>query len=271
MEDPQNARKVVIITGASSGIGREAARLFAQKGWQVVATMRDTSRGKGLLDSGNVDLLRVDVRDSKSIRDAYDKTMKRYGRIDVLVNNAGYGLVGPIEAAKREQMEAEVDTNLIGLMDATALVLPHMRKNTSGTIVNISSMAGKVAFPYHSAYNATKFGVEGFTESVQYEVRRFGIGMKLVEPGMVETDFYTRSMEKLAHPAYGDYPGMMERTGSRKGIPPARVAEVIYRAATDRSNRLRYPVGSDAAMLLLIKKVLPDGVFSWLIMKVMKG
>lgn len=270
METSKTGHRVVIITGASSGIGRETALLFAQKGWRVVATMRNTARGKDLLKLGNVEILPVDVRDSRSIKRAYAATMKRHGRIDVLVNNAGYGLVGPIEGAKRDQVTAQVDTNLIGLIDATSLVLPYMRKRRSGTIVNISSMAGKVSFPLFSVYNATKYGVEGFTESLQYEIRQFGIRVKLIEPGVVKTNFYP-AMKETANPAYVRYSRALERMNSREGILPRRVAEEIYRAVTDRSGRLRYPVGGDAVMLSFLRKVLPDGASTWLVRKIAEG
>lgn len=233
--------------------------------------MRDVSRGKELLKCGKVELMRMDVTDGKTISATFEKTMKKHGRIDVLVNNAGYGLAGPIEAAKREQMQAQIDTNLVGLMDATARVLPYMRMQKAGTIVNVSSMGGKVAFPLYSAYHATKFGVEGFTESLQSEIRQFGIKVKLIEPGVISTDFYSRSMVKLAHPAYDKYSRALGKMNSREGIAPARVAEEIYRAATDGSGRLRYPVGSDAKQLLLLRKILPDGAFTWLVRKIAEG
>ena len=267
----QETGKVVIITGASSGIGREAARLFAEKGWQVVATMRDISRGKELLKFGKVELVRLDVTDPDSIKAAFDGAMKKHGRIDVLVNNAGYALAGPIEGATREQMQSQVDTNLVGLMDATARVLPCMRKGKAGTIINVSSMGGKVAFPLYSAYHATKFGVEGFTESLQHEIRQFGIRAKLVEPGVIGTDFYSRSMVKLSHPAYEKYSRALGKMNSREGIPPARVAETIYRAATDGSGKLRYTVGNDAKQLSFLRKILPDGAFAWLVRKIAEG
>jgi NAD(P)-dependent dehydrogenase (short-subunit alcohol dehydrogenase family) len=268
------ARKVVVITGASSGIGFETAKLFAKNGWQVVATMRELSHGKALLKSGAVELMRLDVLETDSIRQAFALALKKHGRIDVLVNNAGYGLIGPIEGATKEQIQAQTDTNLVGLMDATRQVLPYMRKSGSGTIVNIASIAGLAGFPLHSAYNATKFGVEGFSESLQYDVRQFGIRVKLVEPGGVETDFYNRSMVKLTHPAYAKYSAALGRLlsgGSGARSPPARIAEVIYRAANDSSYRLRYPAGNDAVMLSFMRKVLPYGVFSWLLRRVVGG
>ncbi|HQT44441.1 MAG TPA: SDR family oxidoreductase [Candidatus Micrarchaeota archaeon] len=261
--------KVVLITGASSGIGLETARLFAAKGWKVFATMRHPPSDSPLYSLENVEIARLDVLDTKSIASAISLANKKYGRIDVLVNNAGYGLVGPVEGATRQQISQQAETNLVGLIDVTRQVLPFMRAQKSGAIVNVSSMGGRVVFPLYSMYHATKFGVEGFTESLAFELEPFGIKVRLIEPGMIDTDFYSRSMSVVSHPAYSKYE--KKALGDMHGRPGrtklAQVAQAIYSAATDKGSRLRYPVGSDAMLLLALKQLLPGRIYGWVFKK----
>ena len=186
--------KTMLITGASSGIGRATARLFADKGWNVVATMRDPAKGADLA-SGTVAVTRLDVQDGETIEAAVDLALARFGSIDLLVNNAGYGQLGLFEAMSEEKIEEQFAVNVFGVMDVTRAVLPHMRKAKGGTIINISSGAGLFTLPMSSLYNASKFALEGFSESLSYELASQNITVKLVEPhgGVNETEFGARS------------------------------------------------------------------------------
>ncbi|MCL2819140.1 MAG: SDR family oxidoreductase, partial [Actinomycetia bacterium] len=168
-------RRTVFITGASSGIGRQTALLFQERGWNVIATMRDPRSEEELGQLDKVLVTRCDVTDPDSIRTAIDDGLSAFGSIDVLVNNAGYYLLGPLEAMTYEQIRRQIDTNLVGVILVTMAMVPHFRERRAGTIINLSSIAGVVSIPLQSLYHATKFGVEGFSEALRYELRPFGI------------------------------------------------------------------------------------------------
>ena len=256
----------VLITGASTGIGAATARRFAARGWNVAATMREPEHGAGLGPPERVAVLRLDVTDPASIREATDAVLGRFGAIDVLVNNAGFAVVGPFEASTPEQVERQFATNVFGLMDVTRAWLPHLRARRRGVIVNVASVGGRVAFPLFSLYHATKWAIEGFSESLQYELEPFGIRVKLVEPGPIQTDFYGRSMLPLTQPGLTAYDAFVNRAmpnmaaAGKAGATAESVACVIERAATDGSRRLRYPANS--ALILAFRRVLPDRLFS---------
>lgn len=257
--------KTVLITGASSGIGHAAARLFQSRGWNVAATMRTPEKAARLGSLPGVACLRLDVTEPSSIDAAIEKTLDRFGRLDAVVNNAGYGLVGPFEASEPEQVRQQFETNVFGLMAVTRAVLPHFRTQRGGTFVNVASMGGRIAFPLYSVYHASKWAVEGFSESLQFELRPFGIRVKIVEPGPIKTDFYDRSQELMTKEgltAYDDFVaramGNMQQAGAT-GAPPDEVAEVIFKAATDDSWKMRYPANS--AMILTARRLLPDRAF----------
>ena len=261
--------KTVLITGASSGIGRATASTFAQRGWNVAATMR-RPQDAGSIGEG-VACMALDVTDPVSIERAIEATLARFGRIDVLVNNAGFAVVGPFEAATPEQIQREFDTNVLGLMRVTQAVLPHFRAQRSGTIVNISSIGGRLTFLLYSIYHATKWAVEGFTESLRYELEPFDIRVRLVEPGAIKTDFYDRSMAVVSNDAYSDLfaRGMraLNQAGAAGGSP-MQVAATILRASTDRGWRLRYPVHAN---LLWLRALLPYGVYHALMRRAVLG
>ncbi len=260
-------KKTVFITGSSSGIGRAAVELFSKKGWNVAATMRNPGNETALRQLENVKLYKLDVLDESSVKAAVKQVLTDFGHIDVLVNNAGYGALGPFEAATREQIRKQFDTNVTGLLDVTQELLPHFRERKSGVIINISSVAGRVAFPLYSLYNGTKWAVEGFSESLQYELRQFGIRVKLVEPGPIKTEFDGRSkvvLQKNGLTAYDDYSsklfGNMSKATARASSAE-EVAATIYKAATDNRNKLRYPVGGGAPMLLILRRIIPNSWF----------
>lgn len=256
----ENMKRTILITGTSTGIGRATAQFFHAKGWNVIATMRDPGQEKELKLLDNVLVTRLDVLDLDSIDASVHAGIQRFGRIDVLVNNAGYGAYGPLESFPREKVLRQFNTNVIGLLDVTRAVLPHFRKNGAGTVINISSMGGRMTFPLGSLYHGTKFAVEGISESLRYEVEQFGGKVKIIEPGAVATDFAGRSFDfhqddsmveyrNIVGKALSVIPKMME-----KASPVDVVPAVIYRAATDGKSRLRYVAGSDARIYNMMNR-----------------
>lgn len=264
--------KVVLITGASSGIGKETAKLFQTKNWKVAATMRSPGSAEDLQRIADIETFRLDVTDPDSIRSAIAGTLEKFGRIDAVVNNAGYGLVGPFEAATPEQIEQQFDTNVFGLMNVCREIIPHFREQKRGHIVNVASVGGRTAFPLYSLYHATKWAVEGFSESLQYELEQFNIRVKIIEPGPIKTDFYGRSQEitkKEGLAAYDHFIARMLPNMQRYGeeAPDGSVvAQTIYDAVTDGSKKLRYTVNSKG--LLTLRRLLPYGVFNFVTKKI---
>lgn len=258
--------KTILITGASTGIGKETAKLFQQKGWNVIATMRTPAKETELTELENTLVAPLDVLDLGSIQNAVEDGIKKFGKIDVLVNNAGYGAYGPLEAFPRENILRQFNTNVIGLLDVTRAVLPHFRKNKSGVIVNISSIGGKMTFPLGSLYHGTKFAVEGISEALNFEMEQIGVKVKIVEPGMIATDFGGRSFDFQAG-EIADYQPIIGalmkvwQGGALNPSPPSLVAEVIYQAATDESATLRYRAGDDADFLLDNRKKMEEDEF----------
>ncbi len=264
--------KVVFITGASTGIGNETAKLFQAKNWKVAATMRSPEKADDLKRIVDIECFRLDVTEPDSIKAAIESTLDRFGRIDAVVNNAGYAVVGPFEAVTQSQIEDEFKTNVFGAMNMCRAILPYFREQKHGALINVASMGGRVAFPLYSVYNATKWALEGFSESLQYEVREFGIKVKLIEPGPIKTDFYTRSMtiaSKEGLTAYDNFVARSMPNLQRAGENAPNgsiVAETIYMAASDDSWRMRYPVNSRA--VLTARRLLPDSLFFGVIRKV---
>jgi NAD(P)-dependent dehydrogenase (short-subunit alcohol dehydrogenase family) len=251
--------KTVLITGCSSGIGRVTAELFARRGWRVAATARQPAALEGWARAEKVTALPLDVTDEASIAAAVATTVERFGTIDVLVNNAGYGLFGPLEGATTEQLEAAFRTNVLGVAAVIRQVLPVMRQRRGGTIVNVSSIGGRIAAPFASVYHATKFALEGLSESLRYELSLHGIRVKLVEPAHFKTGFIGRSLQRTAHSAYDkEFDNYMAwvHLEDEKAPGPGPVAEAVFRAATDSSARLRYPV--HGSLILALSKILPD-------------
>lgn len=261
--------KTVLITGASTGIGRASALRLHDAGWKVVASMRTPEAALWAPTSDRFVVVRLDVTDVESIRQVISESIDRYEAIDAVVNNAGYGLVGPFEASTVEQVERQFATNVFGLMNVVREILPHMRDRRNGTILNVSSVGGRITFPLYSAYHATKWAVEGFSESLQFELRQFNIRMKIVEPGPIRTEFYERSMDRMRKDGLTAYDGFSDRAmknmqRSGETAPgPELVAKVIERALTDTSWKLRYSANS--LQLLLLRRMLPDSLFNWVV------
>ncbi len=246
--------QTIFITGASTGIGRASALYFRDKGWNVAATMRNPAEHADLA-AEKVLTCALDVTQPATIRPAMEQALKAFGHIDVLVNNAGYGTFGPFEAATNEQIERQYATNVTGLMYVTREFLPHFRERHSGTIINISSVGGRATFPLFSLYHGTKWAVEGFSESLNFELNPLGIRVKVVEPGSIATDFSTRSLDRLQQPGLDVYDGFVNKfvenwSKGRRASTPELVAEVIFQAATDGTDQLRYIAGDDAKMVI---------------------
>ncbi len=269
--------KTILVTGASSGIGEATARHFQAQGWNVVATMRSPDKAGALAELDNVQVGRLDVTDPRSINDAVAAAIGRFGRIDVLLNNAGYGAYGALEAFSMERIRRQFDTNVIGLMEVTKAVLPHMRENRAGTIINISSIGGQITFPLGTLYHGTKFAVEGLSEALHFELEPFGIRVRIVEPGMIKTNFGGSSFDFAMDESLSDYAPMAEAMGRVFGklasdpSAPETVAEVIWEAANDTGDRLRYRAGADAVELLDSRKAEDDATFIGKIKQLMKA
>ena len=263
--------KTVLITGTSSGIGRDTALYFQKKGWNVVATMRHPETRKTELHDKGLDLYHLDVTDPESVRKALEYTTQKYGRLDVLVNNAGYAVHGVFEASTDDEIRKQFDTNVIGLMNACKAVLPIFRKQKEGLIINVASVVGHISFPYYTLYNSSKWAVEGFSESLQYEIAQHNIRVKVIEPGIINTDFYDRSMVITKGDAVVPYQADFEKSTEKMhstdsmGSKPIVIAKVIYKAALDKSKRLRYSGGGGAKFMLTMRKILPDWLFFALI------
>ncbi|MBB5637106.1 NAD(P)-dependent dehydrogenase (short-subunit alcohol dehydrogenase family) [Pedobacter cryoconitis] len=244
--------KTILITGASSGFGKETAKLFQQKGWNVIATMRSPEKEQDLNELENILVTKLDVQDSESINHAIKEGITRFGRIDALLNNAGYGLMGVFESATKEQIQNQYAVNVFGLMNVTQAVLPFLRENGQGTIINVSTFGGITALPFGSLYNSSKFAVEGFSESLSHELSSLNIAVKIIEPGGVSTNF--RNGIEMIKNEIPDYGPILATFFSRYATATAHlakataedVAATIYQAATDQTKKLRYVVGDDA-------------------------
>jgi NADP-dependent 3-hydroxy acid dehydrogenase YdfG len=258
--------KTILITGASSGIGKATAIHFQQQGWNVIATMRSPEKETELNKLANIHLERLDVLDVTSIEQAIKNGIAKFGKIDVLLNNAGYGAYGPLETFPRENIIRQFNTNVIGLMDVTKAIIPHFRINKNGVIVNISSIGGQMTFALGSLYHGTKFAVEGISESLHYEMKEIGVKVKIVEPGFIATDFGSRSFDFQAgdisdyQPLIGALMKQWQNPNNTVS-PPSLVAEVIFKAVTDGTNQLRYRAGDDANFLLDSRKKMTDKEF----------
>jgi len=266
-------QKVVIVTGSSSGIGLESALLLARNGYITYATMRspekDTSVKAAVQNEGlPIRVVQLDVTDDSSVKNGVNHIISEAGRIDVLVNNAGYGLGGALEDLAMEEIKSQFETNLFGLIRVTQVVLPTMRKQRSGRILNISSGNGIFGFPGFSAYVSTKFAVEGLSESIAYELEPFGIKVILIEPGFIMTNFRNSVMvAKKAQDPTSQYSALMKKImGSvskfEKNASSAElVANVILDAASNPNPRLRYLAGKDVESWAAGKKNMDEFEF----------
>jgi len=256
--------KTILITGASSGIGKATAKKFSSEGWNVIATMRSPEKEQELKNSNTMLVTKLEVTDMKSIQIAIDAGIDKFGKIDALMNNAGVGTFGAFETATQEQAEQLFNVNVYGYMNVTRAILPHFRKNGHGTLLNVSSQGGRITFPTCSLYHATKFAIEGFTESLSYELISENIEVKIIEPGATDTSFVgsanmgkedtITNYQKFDKTALETYSRLNEKTQSTSGD----IAEIIFEAANDKSGRLRYMVGKDTERLLYARNTMTD-------------
>ena len=265
---------VVLITGCSSGFGMLAAVEFARRGDAVYASMRDTLKSGPLLDEAraagaSVHVVALDVTDAASVKDAVAEVMAREGRIDVLVNNAGVGMHGPVEEAQDDEVQQLFETNVFGLLRVTRAVVPHMRAQGSGAVVNVSSLAGKVSSPFGGLYAATKHAVEALSDALYFELHPFGVRVGIVEPGGFDTRFGDNRMMERTFNSASPYAELERRFGERQSRLPGSgergdardVARVIVEAATAEQLRRRYLVGKDAELIGGLHKQMPDEDF----------
>jgi NAD(P)-dependent dehydrogenase (short-subunit alcohol dehydrogenase family) len=275
------SQSVALVTGSSSGIGFETALLLARNGFNTYASMRNLEKSKNITEIANreklpLQVVQLDVKDDKSVKEAIDKiVVAENQRIDILINNAGYGLLGALEDLSIEEIKAQFETNLFGVVRVTQEVLPFMRKQNNGIIVNISSVGGVIGIPGLSAYHSTKFALEGLSESISYELEPFGIRVVIIEPGFVRTNIMNSSIiAKKASDRKSPYfssiqqleksfKSAMENTSASS--PPEEVAKVILQAVTSERPKLRYAVGNDASSIIQTKTTMSDTEFRSLI------
>jgi NAD(P)-dependent dehydrogenase (short-subunit alcohol dehydrogenase family) len=267
-----NVSKAVLITGCSSGIGWATAKRLSEVGWRVYATARNVEKTTPLEESG-CRLLPLDVTDEDSMRRAVEEVEREEGAVGVLVNNAGYSQSGAVEAVPIEKVRAQFETNVFGLARMCQLVLPGMRRQGYGRIVNVSSMGGKLTFPGAGYYHASKHAVEAISDALRFEMEGFGIKVSVIEPGLIRTGFANAAVGSMDGPESGPYAGFDEAVAkattanyeqgpfSRLAGEPEAVAEAIEHALSARNPRSRYAVTPSAHLFLRLRRLLPDGAW----------
>jgi NAD(P)-dependent dehydrogenase (short-subunit alcohol dehydrogenase family) len=284
-EEGEEQQKVAIVTGSSSGIGYATSLLLARNGFHTYATMRNIGRSADVQEIAYkerlpLEVIQLDVNDDASIRDSIEKVESENERIDVLVNNAGYGLVGAFEDLSVEEIKSQFETIFFGVIRLTQQVLPIMRKQKSGTIVNISSGAGRIGFPGMSAYVSSKFALEGLSESMSYELEPFGIKVVIIEPGVIRTNFKKNSVmskKSLDNSSISPYSSIIQKIDSsissmvEHATPPEEVAKAILHAVISNNPKLRYLVGNDMIMMAETKKSMSDEDFRKMMMQSIIG
>jgi len=268
--------KSVFITGCSSGIGRATAFYFQQQGWQVVATMRSPEKEKELNQLENVLVEMLDVTSQSSIGTAIENAIRKFGRIDVLVNNAGIGSYVIFEEADEDVIREAFEVNTFGTMWVIRGMLPHFRKNRSGRIINVTSTMPQLGAPLTSLYCTTKMAIEGLSRALYYELMPLGIRVILVQPGSTKSNIEMQHdfPDRVKNEAYlpvstAATEGFKHRFGTESIAPPEVPARVIYQAAVSRSRRFRFVSGRDAKMLNLMKRLLPEHILQMMASKMM--
>ena len=272
-------RQVALITGSSSGIGYETSLILARSGFCTYAGVRNTKNSdilekKIAKEKLDLNILQLDVNDKSSIDNAINRIKTEEKRIDVLINNAGYGLVGFFEELGLDEIRKQFETNFFGVLNVTKKVIPIMREQNSGTIINLSSGAGQVGFPGISAYVSTKFAIEGFSESLMYELFPFGIRVIIIEPGVIKTNFFNNCIVSDKSSKKGSlYSNSLKKIQNNielmqeHATPPVEVAKVILQALKTDEPKQRYVVGNDAVMILEAKRSLSDIEFKKMMMQ----
>src|SRR5919198_5205607 len=270
-----NKDKVAIVTGSATGIGYETAILLAKNGFRTYASMRNLPKADQITKiakSENLPLrvIQLDVTDDISIIKAIDTVINESGKIDVLVNNAGYGLIGSIEDMSIEELKAQYETNVFGVFRVTKAVRPHMRRQHGGSIINISSIAGRIGLPLYSAYVSSKFAMEGLSELMAYELEPFGIKVAIIEPGAIKTSFRREQTAKGSSSEGSPYSSMMQSPSKiieemlKHRLYPEEVAKTVIQAIKNPKPKLRYIVGKDAEELLELRKSSDEELF-WIV------
>ncbi len=281
----EEQQKVAIVTGSSSGIGYATSLLLARNRFHTYATMRNIEKSADIQEIANkerlpLQVIQLDVNDDASIRNSIKRVERENERIDVLVNNAGYGLVGAFEDLSVEEIKSQFETNFFGVIRLTQQVLPIMRKQKSGTIVNVSSGAGRIGFPGMSAYVSSKFALEGLSESMSYELEPFGIRVVIIEPGVIRTNFKKNSVmskKSLDNSSISPYSSIIQKMDAsissiiEHATPPEEVAKVILHAVISNNPELRYLVGNDMIMMAETKKSMSDEDFRKMMMQSIIG
>ncbi|GAB6165261.1 oxidoreductase [Thermostilla marina] len=268
--------RVAWVTGASAGIGRAVAAALTDAGFHVYASARRTAR-LAELESARITPLPLDVTDPDAVVRAASQIEQERGRIDVLVNNAGYGLYGTIEGCSEEEIRRQFDVNVFGLGRVTRAALPIMRRQEAGRIINIASVVGKLALPFAGWYSATKHAVEAISDALRLETSPFGIRVIVIEPGAIKTEFDETALAKLdASPdpeVYGRAKSGFRSAiedAYRKAPGPEVVAKAVVHAATARRPRRRYAVPADAKALMIARRILTDGMFDRILLRVLR-
>ncbi len=264
-----NTSKTVLITGCSSGIGKATARYFASHGWNVAATMRRPEKESELGGMHGIKLFRLDVTDEASIKSAVHEVMTTFGSIDVIVNNAAIATMLPFEAEMPAMIQQEFATNVFGAMALIREVLPHFRQKRNGTIVNVTSIGGLATFQLFSIYHSTKWALEGFSESLSFELSRFNIKVKIVEPGPTKSELSNNGtsmpQNDEALVPYNDFfvpfkKRMQSPSASAQSVDASVVAQTIFKAANDTSGKLRYGTTAFVKVFVFLRRMLP---LSW--------
>jgi NAD(P)-dependent dehydrogenase (short-subunit alcohol dehydrogenase family) len=268
--------QVVLITGASSGIGMATAQLLHDRGYRVYATARQLEKMKSLGQAG-VRLLALDVTREESMAAAVQTILEEAGRIDVLVNNAGYGSYGALEDVPMSEAKYQFEVNIFGLARLIQLVLPAMRRQQSGRIINVSSIGGRIGEPHGAWYHATKFALEGLSDSLRMELRQFNIPVVVIQPGAIKTEWNGIARRNLLNvsgqTAYGDLAHKHIRlleNADRRGSAPAVIARVIEKAIQSSRPSTRYAAGAGAKVILFLRSVLSDRAFDQLVLSQLK-
>lgn len=269
MSQPKPSHPIVLITGARTGIGRACADLLTQQGCRVYGTSRHPPDTEF-----NFTMLKMDVNATSSVEAGVDMLLEREGRLDVVINNAGFGYGGAVEDTAIEEAKATFETNLFGVLRVCQAVLPTMRAQHNGLIVNVSSVGGRIGLPFQGLYSASKFALEGMTEALRMEVKHLGIDVVLIEPGDIRTDFTENRRPVAATMSTSAYADQYRETISRvedderHGSPPTRVAHVVWRVIRARNPKPRYIAGRlHEKAAVWVKRWLPDAWFEWILMK----
>lgn len=271
----QNKKGVVLITGASAGMGKATAELLLERGYIVYGAARRVDKMKDLGVKG-AKILTMDVTDEQSMVDGVNQIIKEQGRIDVLFNNAGYGSYGAVEDVLLDEAKRQFEVNLFGLSRLTQLVLPHMRRQKSGKIINNSSMGGKVYTPLGAWYHATKHALEGYSDCLRFEVAQFGIDVVIIEPGSIESEWNDITLDNVqktsGHTAYAKMTKAFVDMSKRapKSTSPTVIAEIVLRAIESKKPKTRYVAGQFAKPLIALRKLVSDRMYDGILYRMFK-